>query len=86
MQRPTPSPKFDVEKELDAVVGRYEEGRGERALRRYGRLIGRVVAGAVLAVAAAAAVMYVLHAHVMKAQTAPAPKKPVDVRILPSPK
>ena len=77
---------FDVQKELDEVVGRYEEGRGERALRRYGRWFARFVAAAVLASATAAAVMYVLHDHVMQAQKAPAPKKPVSVRIVPAQK
>ena len=76
-------PQFDVEKELDAVVGRYEPHRGERFLRRYGRWLARAVAAAALAVAAAGLIFFTLDKHVGEARNAPAPKKPVPVRILP---
>lgn len=77
-------PKFDVNRELDRVVGPYEERPGERFWRRYGRWLGRAIAFAALAVAAAALVLGVLDKHVTDARKAPPPKKPVDVRILPA--
>jgi hypothetical protein len=76
---------FDVEKELDDVVGKFEDRRGTRA-QRAGRLLGRVLLGASLAVAAATVVVYTLHSHVRQAQQAPAPKKPVQVQIVPAAK
>ena len=78
------NPRFDVEKELDQVVGSYEPGRGERLSRRYGRLAARVLAAACLAIAAAALVFFVLDRHVRKAQEQPAPRKPVPVQIVPA--
>lgn len=74
---------FDLEKELDQVVGKFEDRRGTR-LQRAGRVVGRVLLGASLAVAAAAVVVYTLHSHVRQAQQAPAPKKPVQVQIVPA--
>ena len=76
---------FDIHRELDAVVGRYDDHPGERFLRRYGRWLGRAVAAAALAVAAAALVFFTLDQHVTDARNAPAPKTPVEVRILPAP-
>ncbi|HYC35331.1 MAG TPA: hypothetical protein VEC19_02835 [Usitatibacter sp.] len=88
MQRPPPRRDrftFDVEKELDEVIGQFEDRRGSR-LQRWGRILGRVLLGASLAMAAAAAVIYTLHSHVRQAQIAP-PKpgsaKPVPVQIIP---
>ena len=75
---------FDVRKELDAVIESYDEGRGERFLRRYGRLLGRAVAFMTLAIAAAGLVFFILHKHVTDARKAPPPKKPVSVQIVPS--
>lgn len=74
---------FDLENELDQVVGKFEDRRGTR-LQRAGRMVGRVLLGASLAVAAAAVVVYTLHSHVRQAQQAPAPKKPVQVQIVPA--
>ena len=76
--------QFDVQRELDAVIDRYDEGRGERFLRRYGRMLGRALAFATLAIAAAGLVFFVLDKHVTDARNAPAPKKPVSVQIVPS--
>lgn len=74
---------FDVEKELDEVVGKFEDRRGTR-LQRAGRIVGRALLGASLAIAAATVVVYTLHSHVRQAQQAPAPKKPVQVQIVPA--
>lgn len=71
----------EVKKQLDAVVGeRFDPPRRLRAT------LLKWLAAAVLAVAAAAIVMAILHTHLMQAQTAPAPvsKKPVPVRIVPA--
>lgn len=76
---------FDVEKELDEVVGRFEDRRGTR-IQRAGRIVGRALLGASLAIAAATVVIYTLHSHVRQAQQAPAPKKPIEVRIVPAEK
>ena len=75
---------FDVQKELDAVIDHYDEGRGERFLRRYGRLLGRAVAFMTLATAAAGLIFFILDKHVTDARNAPPPKKPVSVQIVPS--
>lgn len=76
---------FDVEKELDKVVGKFEDRRGSR-IQRAGRILGRVLLGASLAIAAATVVIYTLHSHVRQAQQAPAPKKPIPVTIVPAAK
>ena len=90
MQRNVPDPKakasLDVKKELDAVVGKYEERPGEKLVVRAIRIIGRGLLGAALAVVASGAVIYTLHKHVKDAQLAPAPLtpgKPIPVQILP---
>lgn len=69
----------EIKKQLDTLVG--ESFEPPRPLRA--RLLKWLV-GAVLGVAAAAVVMAVLHAHLTQAQTAPGPKKPVPIRIVPS--
>jgi hypothetical protein len=76
-------PEFDVEKELDAVVGRYDERPRERWLRRYGRWIGRFIAFAALAVAAVAMILVMFDERLTATRGAPAPQKPVPVRIVP---
>lgn len=76
---------FDVEKELDEVVGKFEGRRGTR-LQRAGRIVGRALLGASLAIAAATVMIYTLHSHVRQAQQAPAPKKPIQVQIVPAPR
>ena len=75
--------KFDdqVKKQLDAVVGEsYEPPKRWRAT------LLKWLAAAVLAVATSAAIVGILHTHVMQAQTAP-PKakasKAVPVTIVP---
>ena len=86
---PTPPRKigdrlpFDPRKELDDVLGRYEDRRGS-LLKRFGGTAARALAIACLAIAAAAVVVYTLHFHVKQAQKAPPPKKPVPVNILPA--
>ena len=68
-----------VKRELDAVVGdRFAPPRRLRAM------LLKWVLFALLGVAAAAVVMTILHTHLTQAQTAPGPKKPVPIRIVPS--
>ena len=74
---------LDIERELDEVVGRYEPHAGQRWLSRYGRWLGRALIAACLAVAAAVAVIGTLDRNIRDAQTAPPPKRPVIVDILP---
>jgi len=74
-------PEDEVRKKLDEVVGEsYEPPRDWRAS------IAKWLAAAVLAIAMSAAIISILHTHVMQAQTAPPPKKPVQVQIIPAPK
>ena len=71
--------EVDVAKELDAVVGeRFAPPR--RALPA----LLRWAAAAVLAILAMAAIAWTLDRHVTQAQRAPAPDKPVTVRIVPA--
>lgn len=74
---------LDVERELNAVVGKYEDRRGS-LIQRIGRIAAKALLGASLAIAAATVVIYTLHFHVKQAQTAPAPKKPIQVQIVPA--
>ena len=74
---------FDPKRELDAVLGNYKDRRGS-LWQRFGGSAARALAVAALAIAAAAVVIYTLHYYVKKAQTAPAPKRPVPVNILPA--
>lgn len=67
-----------VKRQLDAVVG--DEYRPPRRARE---LVFKWVGAAILAVATAAIVMGTLHRNMTEAETAPAPKKPVTVTILP---
>jgi hypothetical protein len=70
----------DVAKALDAVVGdRY------RPPRRAGPTLARWLAAAIAALGAVAVIVWILHRHLTDAQTAPAPKRPVPVTIIPSP-
>ncbi len=69
----------EVKRQLDAVVGdRFNPPNPWRA-----RLLRWAVAAA-LAVAAAAVITEVLDHYLVKAQTAPPPKKPVTIRIIPA--
>lgn len=84
--RPRAPGGFDVQKELDEVVGRYGERTGERLAVRALRIIARGLLGAAAAIAVAFVVMYVLHKHVGDAQRAPAkvvPGKPVPIELIP---
>lgn len=86
-QQQRPLSTFDVQKELDEVVGRYDEHPGERLLVRALRILARGLLGAAAAIAVAFAVMYVLHKHVGDAQRAPAkvtPGKPVPIELIPA--
>jgi len=70
--------KEAVKKQLDAVVG--DEFRPPRRPRE---LLLKWVGGAILAVAAMAIVMGTLHHNMTEAESAPPPKKPVTVTIVP---
>ena len=77
---------FDVKKELDTVVGTYDEHPGEKLVVRAMRIVARGLLGAAAAIAVAFAVMWVLHKHVGDAQRAPAPVtpgKPIPIQIIP---
>ena len=74
--------QFDPERELDAVVGRYEPHAGERWLVRYGRWIARALIALCLAVVAATVIALVLDRHMRQAETQPPPKRPVTVNII----
>lgn len=67
-----------IKKQLDQVVG--DEYRPPRRTRE---LVFKWVGAAILAVATAAIVMGTLHHNMTEAESAPAPRKPVTVRILP---
>ena len=67
-----------VKRQLDAVVG--DEYRPPRKPRE---MLVKWVGAAILAVATAAIVMGTLHHNMTEAESAPPPKKPVTVRILP---
>ena len=69
----------DVKTRLDAVVGESYTPR-----RRTRELLAKWGGAAVLAVAAAALVMWTLHRYMTQAETAPAPTKPVQIRIVPA--
>lgn len=83
MQKPARDNPLDIERELDAVVGRYQPHGGEHWLARHGRWLGRALIAACLAVAAAVAVIGTLDRHMKDAQKAPPPPRPVIVDILP---
>jgi negative regulator of sigma E activity len=68
-----------IRRQLDAVVG--DEYRPPRKPREF---VLKWVGAAVLAVATAAVVMGTLHRYMTNAETAPRPKKPVTVTIVPS--
>ena len=83
----SPAKTFDVQKELDQVVGRYDERPGECFAVRALRILARGLLGAAAAIAVAFAVMYVLHTHVRDAQRAPVkpiPGKPVPIDLIPA--
>lgn len=82
MEKPRPG-QLDIEKELDAVVGRYEPHAGQRFFVRYGRWIGRAVLVACLAVAMALAIAAILDTSMSDAQRDAARKRPVTVDLLP---
>jgi hypothetical protein len=68
-----------VRKQLDKVVGeRFDPPRRPRDV------LLKWLLAALLAIGAAAIVMAILHTHLTQAQTAPAPKRPVPIHILPA--
>ena len=72
-------PQEEIRKQLDAVVGEsYEPPRRWRAT------LAKWLVAALLAIGAAAAVVGILDAHVMKAKKDAAKKRPVPVYIVPS--
>ena len=83
-ESPGLAPGFDVHKELDQVVGTFEDRSGTR-LQRAGRIAARVLLGASLAIAMALVVMTVLDVHLIEAHKKPAPaRKSVPVHIVPA--
>ena len=76
----------EVQRELEELVPEYRPEAGVPLGKRFARGAARFVAGAVLAVAAMATIFYILHKHLTDAQTAPPPKKPVIIQILPAQK
>ena len=69
----------EVKKQLDKVVGEsFDPPRRPRDMLLKWLLV------ALLAVGAAAIVMTILHTHLKQAQTAPAPKRPVPIQIVPA--
>ena len=75
--------QFDAQRELDAVIGPYDPEAGVRWPVRLGRWMRRAVVALCLAVVAAAVIALVLDRHMRRAETAPAPKRPVTVTIVP---
>lgn len=75
----TRGPEEDIKRQLDAVVGESFEPP-----RRWGATVAKWLVAAILAIAAAAAVVGILDAHVMKAQKDAAKKRPVPVYIVPA--
>ena len=69
----------EVKKQLDAVVG-----EAYTPPRRWKATLAKWAVAAILAVAASAAIIFILHTHVMQAQTAPPAKRTVPVQIIPS--
>ena len=69
----------DIARALDTVVG--EEYRPRAAWRAR---ISKWLAAALLALAAAAVIAWILHRHIGAAQTAPPPPRPVTVEIVPA--
>lgn len=83
MRETRSSSGFDVRRELDEVVGPYQPNRGTWMVRA-GRWIARALIVACFAVAVVAAISFGLHSQLRDAETAPAPKRPVTVEILPA--
>jgi hypothetical protein len=77
---------LDVKRELDELVPEYRPREATPRAQRYLGLLVKFAAGAVLAALAVAAIVYILHKHLTQAQTAPAPKRPVPVHIVPAQK
>ena len=71
-------PEEEIKRQLDAVVGESYEPP-----RRWGATLAKWLVAAILAIAAAALVVGILDAHVMKAQKDAAKKRPVPVFIVP---
>jgi hypothetical protein len=73
--------KFDdeVAKQLDAVVGdSYDPPR------RWGVTLAKWAIAALLAVGMAAAIIAILHIHLVQAEKAPPPPRPVPIQIIPA--
>lgn len=73
-----------IKKELDEVIGnRFVEKTPGSPRQRFGRTLAKWAIGAVLAIAAASVIALILHTHLTQSPGAPAPAKPVEIRILP---
>ena len=75
--------QFDAARELDEVVGPYRPEASERWPLRYGKWIARALLVLCVAVMIAATIAFTLDRHMRSAETAPAPKRPVMIDILP---
>lgn len=84
MRETRSSSGFDARRELDEVVGPYEPERHGPLLTRIGRWVARALIVACFALAIVGAIVYGLHSQLRDAETAPAPKRPVTVQILPA--
>ena len=72
-------PQEEIKRQLDAVVG-----ESYVPPRRWASTVAKWLVAAILAIAAAAALVGILDAHVMKAQKDAAKKRPVPIYIVPS--
>ncbi|HUP30393.1 MAG TPA: hypothetical protein VM122_09490 [Usitatibacter sp.] len=73
----------EVERALDELVPEYRPRDEASAARRAGRWLAKFFVAALLAVAAMAAIFYILHKHVRDAQTSAAAKRPIYIQVLP---
>lgn len=71
----------EVKRRLDAVVG-----DSYAPPRRWRASLGKWALAAVLAIGTSFAIVTILNTHVVDAQKAPGPKKPVAVTIVPAQK
>jgi hypothetical protein len=79
-------PAEEVARKLDQVVGKlYEPAANEHPLRRVAARLGKGLAGALCAVAAAATVVWVIESHRMPKEIPRRAGEPVTVTIMPAP-
>ena len=76
----------EIKRALDEAVPEYDPRGGAPRRSYYGRRALRGLLALVLAVVTAVVITLVLHYHLTRAQTAPAPAKPVPILIIPAQK